>query len=77
MRRGGVTKIDDFFPPQKNEPADLEAHFKAEKLEAILTFVQRQRSGQIRDETLSHLKEMLDAEEPQADVRIPHLTVHD
>lgn len=71
LRRGGVTDIYGFFPPHKRERADLEAHFKVEKLDAIIAFAQKQKSGQIRDETLAHLKEMVASEEPRHDVRSP------
>ncbi|KAH9814856.1 hypothetical protein DFH28DRAFT_928471 [Melampsora americana] len=68
LRRGGVTDIYGFFPPHARERTDLEAHFKTEKLDAIITFAQKQKSGQIRDETLAHLKEMVASEEPRAEI---------
>ena len=68
LRRGGVVNMYGFFPPHKREPADLEAHFKAAKLDPIVAYAQKQRSGQVRDETLVRLREMVASEEPQSEV---------
>lgn len=68
LRRGGVVDMYGFFPPHKREPADLEAHFKAAKLEPIVAYAQKQRSGQVRDETLTRLREMVASEEPQSEI---------
>lgn len=68
LRRGGVLDMYGFFPPQKRERADLESHFKAQKLEAIAAYAKKQKSGQVREETLIRLREMVASEEAQAEI---------
>ncbi|MBW0504649.1 hypothetical protein O181_044364 [Austropuccinia psidii MF-1] len=68
LKRGGVLDMFGFFPPQKREPADLETHFKEAKLDAIVAYAQKQRSSQIREETLTRLREMVASDEPQGEI---------
>ncbi|CAH7689964.1 hypothetical protein BY996DRAFT_8492787 [Phakopsora pachyrhizi] len=68
LRRGGVVDIYGFFPPQKRDYEDMSSFFKEHKLEPILAFAQKQRSGKIREETLSRLKEMVASEEPHEEI---------
>jgi hypothetical protein len=69
LRKGGVADILEFFPANKRTIGDLTSHFKKAGLPNVADFYQAKRSGQVANETLSHLKDMINGDDSQEEVR--------
>jgi hypothetical protein len=66
LRKGGVTDLEAFFPPSKQNATELSTHFKAAGLSGVVDFYIKQKSGQAKEDTLARLKEFV-AEEADFD----------
>jgi hypothetical protein len=69
LRKGGVTDLEGFFPPSKQNATELSAHFKAQGLEGVVAFYLKQKSGQAKEDTLARLKEFVAEEADYDEVR--------
>jgi hypothetical protein len=64
LRRAGVSELLGFFPAgQKRTSTELANHFNANGLSSVVEFYQRQRSGQLKEETLARLKELVSGDD--------------
>jgi hypothetical protein len=64
LRRAGLSELLDFFPSgQKHNATELANHFNAAGLSSVVDFYNRQRSGQLKEETLAHLKELVSGDD--------------
>ncbi|ORY42133.1 hypothetical protein BCR35DRAFT_311290 [Leucosporidium creatinivorum] len=72
LRKGGVTDLEGYFPPSKQNATELSAHFKSAGLEGVVAFYLKQKSGQAKEDTLARLKEFV-AEEADYDEILTYL----
>ena len=66
LRKGGVTDLEGFFPPSKQNATELSTHFKSAGLSGVVDFYVKQKSGQATQDMLKRLKEFI-AEEADFD----------
>lgn len=70
LRKGGVADILEFFPANRRSIGDLTTHFKKAGLPNVADFYQQKRSASVANETLSHLKDMINGDDSQEEVRL-------
>lgn len=59
LRKGGLTDLEAFFPPPRNTPTELAAHFKSIGLAGVVEFYTKQKSGQAKEDMAFRLKEFM------------------
>ncbi|SCV69691.1 BQ2448_1085 [Microbotryum intermedium] len=62
LRKGGVIDLEAFFPPSKQNAAELSAHFKGAGLSGVVDFYIKQKAGKAKEETLARLREYVSDE---------------
>lgn len=68
LRKGGVADILEFFPANRRTIGDLTTHFKKAGLPNVADFYQQKRSASVANETLSHLKDMINGDDSQEEI---------
>lgn len=66
LRKGGVTDLEAFFPPNKQNATELSTHFKSAGLTGVVEFYLKQKTSQAKEDLLARLKELV-AEEADFD----------
>ncbi|SGY14332.1 BQ5605_C010g06144 [Microbotryum silenes-dioicae] len=62
LRKGGVTDLEAFFPPSKQNATELSAHFKGAGLSGVVDFYIKQKAGKAKEDTLARLREYVSDE---------------
>ncbi|SCZ89291.1 BZ3500_MvSof-1268-A1-R1_Chr9g10358 [Microbotryum saponariae] len=62
LRKGGVTDLEAFFPPSKQNATELSTHFKGAGLSGVVDFYIKQKAGKAKEDTLARLREYVSDE---------------
>lgn len=71
LKKGSTTDLAEFFPREKQNSAELSAHFKKEGLSGVMDFYTKQKNGAAKEETLYRLRELVADESDNEEVRFP------
>lgn len=76
LKKAGIdSKLIDFFPPNKRDKDSFARYFDAEDMKQFVDFYNQRLKNSMKDQTIEHVKEMIDSSNTNAEVHILNIFI--